>query len=343
MKRVGIISRWNATCGVSMHAELIGNEIRSMGYDLTIFAPYIVSANKWWHHKIIRGDESFVVRCYTEDDPNGQLLGKIDEEKILQNKPDALIVESYEVLPHSQVEKLVKKLDIPTIAVIHEGARKDIRYTDLRIFDKIVVFDRRYVDEMLTDVEDKVEVIHYPCHPVVENNRKFAEDQLTFFSFGRQPAKEYNDYLAVLERLTDRYDFVYKVIRSDGALPVTKPWLKQEQKRLENSELYTELTNSDIHLLPKGRTERVVVSSTLCQCLGSLTPTVVPATRHFERLGTDVPVVAYNDLEDLEEKIITLIEDADYRARIRDYARKYVEKYNSKKIANEFIKLLKSV
>ncbi|HID66357.1 MAG TPA: glycosyltransferase family 1 protein, partial [Aquificaceae bacterium] len=59
---IGILSRWNATCGVSLHAEMIGRELLRRGHNITVFAPYLESANRWWHHKLIRQDEDFVVR-----------------------------------------------------------------------------------------------------------------------------------------------------------------------------------------------------------------------------------------------------------------------------------------
>ena len=63
--KVGILSRWNATCGVSLHAELIAWEFIKMGIDVRVFTPYIQTANRWWHHRIIKEDEPFVTRCYS--------------------------------------------------------------------------------------------------------------------------------------------------------------------------------------------------------------------------------------------------------------------------------------
>ena len=108
---IGIISRWNATCGVSMHAELICNEFLKMGYKVKVFAPYIESANRWWHHKVIREeDEEFVVRCYDELNPNMMGGRSFEEDRVLSEELDILVVESHASLPYREVEKVIRRL-----------------------------------------------------------------------------------------------------------------------------------------------------------------------------------------------------------------------------------------
>ncbi len=342
MQTIAILSRWNATCGISLHAELLGREFIRMGYRLKIFAPYVESADRWWHHKIIRGDEVFVRRCYEEVAPDST-GGALDEDAIMSEDFDFLIVESYTSVPYKRIEKLVPKIKrkAKIIIVVHEGKREDIKYP-LEIFDKIVVFDERY-RKMLGSVKE-VEIIPYPCHPVVKGNRDFAEDGLKFFTFGRQPYHEYLDYIKALDTISKKYSFIYEVVRSDGLIPFKRPWLFQRRERPED--IYPLLHNSDIHLLPKGKTENVVVSSTFFLCLGSLVPIVAPNTRHFEMLpeiNGVKPAVIYRDLKDLEEKIVQLVEDEELREKVIEAAENYVEENRSDKIAKKFIEVLNSI
>ncbi len=344
MYAMGILSRWNATCGISLHAQMIAHEFVRMGHYVKVFAPHIESANKWWHHRIIGEDENFVVRCYDEVDPKG-IGGRIEFEKILSERFDLFIVESYASLPYGDVEKLVKKLrsrGTKVFAVIHEGRRDDVKYSDMRIFDAIVVFDERFVNEMFPEYRDIVQVIPYPCNPVRRGTRKFAEDGLIFFSFGRQPAGEYLDYIKALEYLSKRYDLTYWIVRSDGYLPFNKRWIKIERRRLSDDEVFECLHKSDVHLIPKGKTSNVVVSSTLCQCLGALIPTVVPNTRHFETLpeydGVR-PAVIYDNVEDLKTKLIRIVEDEDFRKTILKAAERFVEENRRDKVAKMFLDL----
>jgi len=280
------------------------------------------------------------VRCYEERPPDEE-GGKIDFEKVLSNDFDVLLVESYGSVPHYDVQRLageLKKRGVKTFVVIHEGFKKDLRYTDFSNFEKLVVFDRRYVEELLKAVEDKTTIIPYPCHPLNPSERRFAEDKLRFFSFGRQPIDEYEPFFKALEILEKRFDFEYKVIRSDGELPYERPWLVQERRRLRNNEeVYEELHRADVFMIPKGRTSGVVVSSTLYQCMGALVPTVVPNTRHFEMHEKEV--VKFDNAEDLSEKLKKIVEEEDFRKEIVESAKKYVEENNAKRIAERFLEL----
>lgn len=348
---IGILSRWNATCGVSLHAEMIGRELLRRGHNITVFAPYLESANRWWHHKLIRQDEDFVVRCYEEISPDGE-DGTLDIAKVLEYEIDILIVESYEKIPYAGVEKLVRVLKdkgVPSIAVIHEGAGEDILFSDMNIFEKVVVFDKRFIEKVLQRrvSTDKVEIIPYPCYPVNSSKREFAEDGIIrFFSFGRQPKEEYCPYVEGLKVLRKYFPNIhYKVIRAMDLLRINEEWISQEERILDYEDIVGELHKADIHLLPKGNTKRVVVSSTLYQILGTLTITVVPDNRFFDTIphGEDSPVVFYKDVEELVGNLRSLIKDDFLRKKIKENARKFVEKNDLRVITEKFERLINSI
>jgi len=339
--RIGIISRWKATCGISLHAELIANEFMKMSHEIVVFAPKLESANRWRHHVVIGKDEPFVIRCYEENAPNGK-EGKFDPNYVLSQHIDYLIVESYPCLPHRDVERIVRKLNTVSVAVVHEQRKTEFSYSNPNIFDAIAVFDERFAKEVVCN--GNTVIVPYPCHPIVKGSRKFAEDNLKFFTFGRQPAEEYVDFIKALDWLSNRYDFEYLVVRSNHLLPFERSYLVQMQRKLSLDEVYKYLHSSDIHLIPKAQTDGCVVSSTLCQCLGALTPTVVPNTRHFEMLPSIdgfKPAVVYDGVEDLKSKLIRLIEDEEFRRGIIRSAERFVETNRCDKIAKEFMKLYK--
>jgi len=343
--RIALLSRWNATCGVSMHAEMITREFLNMGLDVKVFAPYIESADKWWHHKVIREDEDFVIRCYNELNPNSMEGGGVEEENILSEDFDALLVESYTSIPYEDVERLVTNLrnqGIASYVIIHEGSRDEIKYSTLDVFNKVIVFDERYM-EMLRGCSGRYIVIPYPCHPVVEGNRGFMEDDtLRFFSFGRQPEREYIDFIDALNELRKKYELTYRIVRSNGLLSFNENWIIQEQYRIgDTMEVYSYLHASDIHLLPKGDTNKVVVSSTLCQCIGSLTPIVAPDTRHFETLPDDKPILLYRNKDDLLEKLELIIEDEEVRRTLKENSKRYVEMNRVDRVAGNILDLLR--
>ncbi len=335
---IGILSRWGATCGISMHAELIAPYLG----DVRILAPYVESASRWWHHKTLREDEEYVIRCYWESTPEGE-EGRLDFGRIPTEELDALIVESYRQLPQRDVERLVDLLHrrgVPSLVIIHEGFSRDIRYKDINRFDRILIFDHRYKE--ILPKTSKVSIVPYPCFPLSPGTRTFAEDGIKLISFGRQPVGEFVPFFQALQELSKTYDFQYLVIRSNGELSQTYPWLRQERRRLQTTQqVYEVLHRNDIHLIPKGDTAGVVVSSTLCQCLGSLVPSVVPFTRHFELHGEEV--VKFRDVNDLMYKLKRLIEDEDFRSHVKRSAAAYVLKNSAAEVAKKIRAILRVV
>ncbi len=353
--KVAIMSRWNATCGVSLHAELIGREFVRRGIDVIVFAPTLESAEKDWHHrKLDVEDEEWVIRCYEETDefPDG---GRISVEEVLGHDYDVFIVEGYERLPVKKLGEIFPEIKkrAHTVLVLHVGTPEQAREYLKLDFDAITVFDERFVRELLAPYMDRlrgrVHIVPYPC-AVIEDYKpyrpEFATDKTLFFTFGRQPVEEYRDYIAALDIIAKRYDIVYWVIRSDGLLPFNKPWLVQWRKRPPMNEIYSYLSAADVHLIPKGNTKKVVLSSTLYQTLAAYTPTVVPDTRYFEDIPTDEngigPVVKYRpgDVEDLVKKLTALIEDENLRNRVIEEAKKFVEEHRVEKIVDMFLALI---
>ncbi len=347
--KVGFLSRWNATCGVSLHAEMIGRELVKLGHKIIVYAPTVKSASKWWHHRIISSDEEYVYRCYEESSPDGRYRGSLDKDLILSMDLDALIIESYTSIPYRYVEELVieikKRRGYPVILVVHEGSREDIKYSRLDIFDSIVVFDERYIYEVLGGYGRDVYIIPYPCNPPVEKSYKKLGDVIKFFTYGRQPINEYNPYLNALDRLyrSGRFRFRYIVYRSDGLLPYSYEWMEQYSHRLSIEELSNIIREMDVILLPKSNVNKVVVSSTFYQIVGFLTPIIAPNTRHFEAIPKVYgvkPIVLFDSEGDLINKIVKLIEDEDYRISVIEAMRKYALIYNVRNITMSFLNLI---
>ncbi len=358
--RIAIMSRWNATCGVSLHAELIGRRFVRLGHEVIVFAPTLESANRDWHHKPIEiRDEPWVYRVYEEteeyDYPYG---GRIDFKTVLREDYDVFIVEGYQRFPIYEFKKIVNevKRKAPLVLVVHVGYVRDLDpYMEIN-WDAIVVFDKRYANEMIAlygkNALEKTIIIPYPF-AVIDGARPyrpdFAKDKVLFITYGRQPLFEYYDYLQALRRLSMKYDIVYWIIRSDTQLPFKDSWIIQWKKRPDIKTLYSYVMGSDIHLLPKSDTRAVVVSSTIAQILYSGTPTVVPNTRYFETIPVDEngfgPVVEYEigNIIDLYKKLELLIEDRDIRRKVSMSARKFALSYSDRIIARKFISLFEEL
>ena len=123
------MSRWNATCGVSLHAEIIGRKFRELGHDVVVYAPTLESADTDWHHRHIGVvDEPWVHRIFEETEeyfyPAG---GSIRSKEILEDDYDAFIVESVNRFPVNEFRRIASKIreKAPLILVMHLGYIRD--------------------------------------------------------------------------------------------------------------------------------------------------------------------------------------------------------------------------
>lgn len=354
------MGRWNATCGISLHAELIGRKFIELGHEVIVFAPTIQSASKDWHHKPLDiTEEPWVYRVFEETNeylyPYG---GKINLDEVIKKDFDVFIVESYNRFPIYEFKKVAQRIKkvAPLILILHLGLVRDVEPLMEIDWDAIVVYDERFINEILVyfdkSVLERTVVIPYP-YAIVEGVKPyrpyFAKNKILFITYGRQPFNEYIDYIRVLRKIEGKYDFVYWVIRSDAGIPFSEKWIKQTTMRPNIKTLYSIVKGADIHLLPKSETRAIVISSTLNQILYSGTPTIVPNTRYFEHISTNSngigPVVkyVYGNTIDLYNKIIALIEDKNLRSYVSNKAKELALRYSDKVVTKKFIKLFKSL
>lgn len=55
--RIGVLTTWNVSCGISVHAELIARNWIGEGHKVSVLAPHEL------RRRINRKDEAFVKRC----------------------------------------------------------------------------------------------------------------------------------------------------------------------------------------------------------------------------------------------------------------------------------------
>lgn len=353
------MGRWNATCGVSLHAELLGRSLLKLGHEVLVYAPTIESASRDWHHRVLEvEDEDWVYRVYCEVEENSKPNGGwIDCGELLSRDYEVLIVEGYPRFPIVRFKEVAYKVKKKSLLVLvsHFGRVEDVKpYTSVE-WDAIVVFDDRFTSEIMSplggEIVKKTFEIPYPYAIVdVKGYRPgFSRGKLLFFSFGRQPEREYLDYIRALDTLRSNYEFYYWVIRSNSLLSIKRPYMVQWCRRPSMLQVNSYIKGSDLHLIPKGETSNVVVSSTLAQTLSSATPTIVPDTRHFEKIPVNEsgvgPVVKYKkgDVRDLVGKIRLLIEDEKLRREVSRRALEYAVKNSGVEVAKKFLKLFKTL
>ncbi len=361
--KIGIMGRWNATCGISQHVETLARNLIKQGIDVTVYAPTLDSALRDWHHKIIKAfDEPWVKRVYSETEeyyyPYG---GIVRTEELEKDDIDVLIVETYNRFPLNEFAEAVHKLRrrFPLIAVVHNATIREVVPIVKRVkWDAIVVFDKRYRQELFGVFDDtlhsKIKEIPYPyltpdlTSLTPERPPEASEEETLYISYGRQPLQEYADYIFALREMAEKKRFKYWIIRSNGPTPFREPWIIEWRQRPPLERIYSYVMGSDVHLLPKGESTGVVVSSTLAQILYSGTPTLVPDTRYFETIPVDHrsigPVVKYRpgDVFDLIRKL-SLLDDPEVRAQVSRMAREWALKHGEEKVSKMFLELAEKV
>lgn len=353
--RITMLTIWNATDGTSYHAELLWREFAKT-HKLTVFAPTFESMSKDPHHLPIGKDEDFVIRGFEQ---TWGSRGWVDE-RLCNENCDVLMVESLDRMPIPTLLEMFPKIKAKKVQVIHEWALPDNQgYYELD-FDAIVCFDHRYKTMLLERYpEEKIHIIPYPCYPYVTGNKEKAreklglsKDALILFSFGRQPLTEYDDYLWLANELGKKYKLIYLVVRSDNpsdsevvgkTLRGRSSFCMVRFERPLIDRVYDYLHASDIHLLPKGLSSNIVVSSSVFQCLGSDTPIVLPDTRYVEELDEEVVKYRPNDRAHLKMQVLRLMKEENFRKATVNAAERYVRENSAQKIAEKFMGLFLSL
>jgi len=355
--KIAFLSRWNATCGAGLHAELLCRKLLSMGFNVLVFAPSLESANADWHHRMIDvEDEEWVTRVYEETSELEYPAGGFMGVEVLEDDYDVLVVELYNRLPVLRLAEIHEKIrrKAKLIGVLHLAWRRDIPPILKIKWDAMVIFDKRYYNELLAhhDLSNigRIEEISYPFAILDSPPTRIeeAKDRFLFITYGRQPELEYLDYIRGLREICSGGEALYFVLRSDGRLPVDEPWMIQRVDRPSLRRIHGYLRGADAHLIPKSDTRGVVISSTIYQSLYSGTPTIVPDTRYFENIPSieeDGPVMKYRlgDLDDFIEKARRLMKDYSLRERLSENARRYALEASDEVVAKRFLELFESL
>jgi hypothetical protein len=352
--KIGIMSRWNAACGVSVHAELIGRAWVAMGDEVKVFAPVehdtTILTNK---------DEPYVTRCYSLNSYYSKLSfwkgfsHNFDPRPFLENDYELFVAQNVEILPMKPLLKIYSQIKekAKTVMVIHEGklpTDPDFYKFD---WDRIVCFDQRYKKFLVKKFpEEKIRIIPYPCHPLkygdkTEKRKKLGLplDKKIILNYGIGVYRHLH-LLPKIRRLNEKYPIIFLVItdRPDwfelwDAIKEKYKFVKLIKASLFTEDLYDYLHASDALLIHKDSSEAVVVASTAYICLGSGCPILAHATNFVETL--DKEILKYSG--DPTERLIEVFEEKEpYKIAFKKAA-EYVENYSSYMIAKQLEECIK--
>ncbi|MGB2727540.1 MAG: hypothetical protein WBD09_03565 [Halobacteriota archaeon] len=351
--KIGMMSLWNAANGPSIHAEFIGREWIKRGHSLVLF-----SARK---HPDFRPtqqeDEDFVFRHFDVNE-----IFPTTKADSFNHTP--LLEEDYEVFVAQNVERLPTKelLDVfpkirekaITVLVVHEGfPPKDPLFYKFN-WDAIVCFDQRYRDFLVRFFpKEIIHIIPYPCHPLKPGDKKEArrklglplDDKIVFsFGFSLEEIKEVLPALGVLKK---EHLFKYLIIANPESKLEHRELRKWQEKydfmdvgikALSLDALYDYLHACDVLLIPKESSKhRAVISSTVCQTLGSGCPILFHDSNYVELHGNEI--VKYRGLDDMKLKLADLFDGKFDIEKTKSYLREN----NASRVADRFIQLFEKV
>jgi len=350
--KIGMMCLWNAANGPSIHAELVGRAWVKLGHQLRVF-----SAKKHPDARpTFQKDEDFVIRHFSVDEviPVTR-AAQFDPAPLLHEEYDVFIAQNVERLPAERLLEVfhtVKKRAV-TVQVVHEGkAPEDPLYYKFD-WDAIVCFDQRYKDYLVKSFPpERIHMIPYPCHPLELGDRGEARkklglplDKKIVFSFGFRP-KDVVSVLPALKDVAEEYPLRYVIIanpESDiGELREAEKkydYVDLQIKPIPLNELYTYLHASDTLLIHRESSQKykAVVSSSVCQALGSGCPILFHESNYVELHGDEI--VKYRDFEDMKIKLIDLFEGKFNLGSVEAF----LEGNGAERIAERFIRLFEEV
>jgi len=353
--KIGMMCLWNAANGPSIHAELVGRAWVKLGHQLKVF-----SATKHPDARpTFQEDEDFVIRHFKVDEviPFTRATS-FDHYPLLNEEYEVFVAQNVERLP---AEKLLEffpqvKQKAVTVQVIHEGKAPDDPLYYQFDWDAIVCFDQRYKDYLVKSFPaERIHMISYPYHPLKLGDKKVARRKLGLpleekivFSFGFRS----KDVISVLPTLNDinkeysQYPLRYVVVANpeselDELCEAKKKYnfIDLQVRALPLDELYDYLHASDVLLIHRESSQKykAVVSSSVCQLLGSGCPILFHQSNYIELHGKEI--IKYQDFKDMKIKLIELFQGKFDLTIIKAF----LKNYNAERIAERFIKLFEKL
>ena len=350
--KIGMMCLWNAANGPSIHAELVGRAWVKLGHQLKVF-----SAKEHPDARpTLQEDEGFVIRHFGVDEVIPVTRATyFDPSPLLNEEYDVFIAQNVERLPAERLLEVYPEIKRKAVSVqvVHEGkAPEDPLYHKFD-WDAIVCFDRRYKDYLVKSFPaEKIYMISYPYHPLELGDTGKAREKLGLpleekivFSFGFRP-KDIVSVLPALKDVAEKYPLRYVIIanpESDvGKLHQAKKkcdFIDLQVKSLPLDELYTYLHASDALLIHRESSQKykAVVSSSVCQVLGSGCPILFHDSNFVELHGDEI--VKYRNFEDMKAKLIDIFGGKFNLNKVKAF----LKEHNAENIAKRFVLLFEKL
>ncbi len=301
-------------------------------------------------------DEDFVIRHFSVDEVIPVTRATyFDPSPFLNEEYDVFIAQNVERLP---VERLLEvfpeiKEKAVNVQIVHEGkAPEDPLYYKFD-WDAIVCFDQRYKDYLVKSFSaERIHMIPYPYRQIElgdkEDARKKLElplDKKIVFSFGFRP-KDIVSVLPALKDVDKEYPLRYVIVANPESevdelreAQKTYDFIDLQVRPLPQDELYTYLHASDALLIHRESSKKykAVVSSSVCQVLGSGCPILFHESNYVELHGDEI--VKYRDFEDMKVKLVDIFGGKSDLNKVKAF----LKEHNAENIAKRFVLLFEEL
>ncbi len=350
--KIGMMCLWNAANGPSIHAELVGRAWVKLGHQLKVFSTKKHPDARPTFQK----DEDFVIRHFSVDEVIPVTRATyFDPSPLFNEEYDVFIAQNVERLPAERLLEVFPKIKgkAVSVQVVHEGkAPEDPLYHKFD-WDAIVCFDQRYKDYLVESFPaEKIFMISYPYHPLELGDKGKAReklglplDQKIVFSFGFRP-KDVVSVLPALKDIAKEYPLRYVIIANSesdvGELHEAKKkydFIDLQVKSLPLDELYIYLHASDALLIHRESSQKykAVVSSSVCQVLGSGCPILFHDSNFVELHGDEI--VKYRNFEDMKAKLIDIFGGKFNLHKVKTF----LKEHSAENIAKRFVLLFEEL
>ena len=337
--RIAMMSAWNTDSGVAIHAESIGKSWIKMGYDLTVFT---FIKNDFHGTGLTGEDESYVIRCFgTPKNTNF-----LNPQPILSSNFDIFVVQDLRMIPVDKLAKIYPliKRSAKTIHIVHENHLSEEAWFYQFDWDKVVYFIENQNFIKLT--YPNAQFIPFPCFGIrkqdkIETRKKLGLplDKKIIYSFGQ---RNYKSFLQSLPpEIKDEAVILYVVSKDCQLLCNSSQAIIRRENSLSSQKFADYLFASDVAIFHKFQNNnQAVLSSTAYQALGCGCPILVPQHSDFFR-SLQNETISYEDIEDLNKKLIELFRNKDTYKNVEDASKKFALANSPEEIAKKYIELFK--
>jgi glycosyltransferase involved in cell wall biosynthesis len=346
--KIGMMSAWNQTSGVSIHAELVGRKWIEQSQELQVFS---FLENDFHGRSLVGQDEDYVTRCFG----TRKMTNFLDPVPFVENDYEIFVAQDINMIPMDKLAKIfpIIKRKAKTVHVVHENRLSHEPSFYSHDWDALICFDNRFKD-FFSKVypEEMIRIIPFPCTGWNPGDKKKAREELDLpsdvkivFVFGQKWRHIKKEEIEVLKELSNTYDLLTIIISETQRVvgfDLSECTHIFKKEVLERDKLQQYLHASDTWLFPKRSLDNfAVLSSTIHFALGS--GCIATARDSNFLYGMKDAVLRYNTKEEFRQCLIDAFEKTDNWKKARVAAKRFCEEHESEKVSKMFLELFKKL